>query len=171
MARFVYTRARDADAEELTATAVAGLETYRSFAPSEWNPPHEATAVSATRSKLGNPDTWGLLARTADGEPVGHVAFASAMTSMWPGAVDGLGHLWQLFVREPYWGTGVATKLLERAVAEAAGQGYTAMRLFTPEGQGRARRFYEREGWVVVGPPVSDTGFGIPLVEYRRGLG
>jgi GNAT superfamily N-acetyltransferase len=171
MARFVYTRAGAADAEELAATAAAGLETYRSFAPPEWNPPTDATSVGAARSRLGNPDTWGLLARTDDGEPVGHVAFNSARTSMWPGAVEGLAHLWQLFVREPYWGTGVATTLHGRAVAEAARRGYTSMRLFTPEAQARARRFYEREGWVVVGPPVADTGFGIPLVEYRRGLG
>jgi GNAT superfamily N-acetyltransferase len=171
MARFQYTRARTTDAEELAANAAAGLETYRSFAPSDWNPPREGTSVGAARSKLGNADTWGLLARTADGEPAGHVAFASSRTSMWPGAVDAMAHLWQLFVREPYWGTGVATTLHERAIAEATQQGYTSMRLFTPEGQARARRFYEREGWVVVGGPVADTGFGIPLVEYRRGLG
>jgi GNAT superfamily N-acetyltransferase len=171
MARFVYTRASAADAEELAATAAAGLETYRAFAPPEWSPPPEATSVAAARSRLGNSGTWGLLARTEDGASVGHVAFTPARTSMWPGAVDGLAHLWQLFVREPYWGTGAATTLHARTVAEAARQGYTSMRLFTPAGQARARRFYEREGWVVVGPPVADTGFGIPLVEYRRGLG
>jgi predicted GNAT family N-acyltransferase len=44
------------------------------------------------------------------------------------------------------------------------------MRLFTPEGQARARRFYEREGWVQYGEPF-EAGLGIPLVEYRRELG
>jgi hypothetical protein len=44
------------------------------------------------------------------------------------------------------------------------------MRLFTPEGQLRARRFYEREGWLLFGSAF-DGGLGIPLVEYRRTLG
>jgi hypothetical protein len=43
------------------------------------------------------------------------------------------------------------------------------MRLFTPEGQTRARRFYEREGWTLHGGAVRRR-LGIPLVEYRREL-
>jgi hypothetical protein len=39
--------------------------------------------------------------------------------------------------------------------------------LFTPEGQARARRFYEREGWRAAAV-IEDSNFGMPLVEYRR---
>jgi hypothetical protein len=57
-----------------------------------------------------------------------------------------------------------------RALDEAAHRGFTAMRLFTPAGQARARRFYEREGWKVAGEPFDDSEFGLALVEYRREL-
>lgn len=171
MARFVYTRANRTDAAELATTAAEGFETYREFAPPGWEPPPEGTFVKWARGSLGKADTWTLLARTADGNPAGHVAFCSAFSTAWPDPLDGLAHLWQLFVREPFWGTGVATTLHARAIAEAGRQGYTAMRLYTPEGQARARRFYEREGWAVWGAPVRETGIGIPLVQYRRPLG
>ena len=86
----------------------------------------------------------------------------------WPD-VPGVAHFWQLFVRAPWWGTGLATELHAAAVAEAAHRGFAAMRLFTPAGQARARRFYEREGWTG-GAPFDDDTFGMPLVEYRREL-
>jgi hypothetical protein len=45
------------------------------------------------------------------------------------------------------------------------------MRLFTPAGQVRARRFYEREGWTVAGEPYDDEDLHLEIVEYRRALG
>jgi hypothetical protein len=57
-----------------------------------------------------------------------------------------------------------------RALHAARERGFTAIRLFTPTGQARARRFYEREGWTVNGEPFCDPGFGLQLVEYHRSL-
>ena len=53
-------------------------------------------------------------------------------------------------------------------VGEAGIRGFREMRLFTPVGQSRARRFYEREGWCSVGDPFDERGFGMELLEYRR---
>jgi GNAT superfamily N-acetyltransferase len=73
-------------------------------------------------------------------------------------------HFRYLFVRPPFWGSGVATALHAAAV-EAIGP--RSARLFTPAGQARARRFYEREGWRL--HDLGDfAGFGMPLAEYRR---
>ena len=44
------------------------------------------------------------------------------------------------------------------------------MRLFTPVGHGRARRFYEREGWVPAGEEFHDAGPDLVLIEYRYAL-
>ena len=44
------------------------------------------------------------------------------------------------------------------------------MRLFTPAGQARARRFYEREGWVQAGAEFHEPALGLALVEYRYAL-
>jgi GNAT superfamily N-acetyltransferase len=168
-AQFVYLRATPEHAAELAATVATGFETYRAFAPPDWRPPAEVSSVGATRKRLADPDVWGLLARTATGAPVGHISFGASTMSRWPGGRDDLAHLWHFFVREPFWGTGVAATLHREAVAEAARQGYAEMRLYTPDRQARARRFYEREGWVVRGGPMA-SDLGLPLVEYRRRL-
>jgi GNAT superfamily N-acetyltransferase len=57
------------------------------------------------------------------------------------------------------------------AVKAARERGFGQMRLITPAAQGRARRFYEREGWVAVGDEFHDAGPDLALVEYRRALG
>jgi GNAT superfamily N-acetyltransferase len=76
-----------------------------------------------------------------------------------------------LFVRAPWWGTGLASRLHGEACAAALSRGFTTMRLFTPAEQGRARRFYEREGWRLAEGPYADTELGLSIVEYRRPTG
>jgi ribosomal protein S18 acetylase RimI-like enzyme len=167
---FVYRRASASDAAEIAATVASCFETYRTFAPAGWEPPEEVSSTEPTRKRLGDDDVWALLARSAGDEPAGHISFSSSTTARWPERREELAHLWQLFVRERFWGSEVARTLHARAMAEAASQGYASMRLYTPAEQARARRFYEREGWVVRGEPIpSDLGF--PVVEYRRALG
>jgi GrpB-like predicted nucleotidyltransferase (UPF0157 family)/GNAT superfamily N-acetyltransferase len=101
----------------------------------------------------------------------GHVAFLSAARA-WRAVEDPtLAHLRQLFLAPDHWGTGLARRLHGHAMAAAGERGFTAMRLFTPTGQARARRFYEREGWRVDGEPFCDPGFGLQLIAYRRSLG
>ena len=64
-------------------------------------------------------------------------------------------------------GSPAGKALMARAVEEASEAGFTCMRLGTPTGQVRARRFYEREGWTQVAE-IEDTPLGFPVVEYRR---
>lgn len=68
-------------------------------------------------------------------------------------------------------GRGVATDLMRAAVTEAVGRGFSAMVLWTLEGAGRARRFYEREGFALTGRVNRESDFGLPTVEYRRAVG
>ena len=75
----------------------------------------------------------------------------------------------QLFVRPAWWGTGLAAGLHDAFLAEAAARGYRTARLHTPAGHARARRFYERRGWQVSGPP--ETWIDLPVIAYRRALG
>src|SRR3954454_11801559 len=143
---FVYAVATPDDAAELAATVLAGFDTYRAFAPAGWAPPPEIRDLDAVRQRLSDADVWCLAARTKADEPVGHVSFVSSMTSRWPEKLDDLAHLWQLFVRPPFWGSGAATTLIRRAIAEAAAQGYIAMRLYPPADHHRAGRFSARGG-------------------------
>jgi GNAT superfamily N-acetyltransferase len=74
-----------------------------------------------------------------------------------------------LFVVPDYWGSGLASELLERANSAALARGHDSMRLFVSQGQRRARRFYEREGFSAIGEPF-EFGLELPALEYRRAL-
>jgi len=158
------------DAEAMAESFRQGLESFRDWAPPDWRPPEGPPEAERIREGLALPSTWGLLATDAD-RVAGHVAFTQARERQEPRTeIAGLAHLWQLFVRRRWWGTGLAAELNRLAVAEAAGRGYEAMRLLTPLGNARARAFYEREGWSTDGVAVSEPSLGVDLVEYRRRL-
>jgi GNAT superfamily N-acetyltransferase len=160
----------EADADELIATLAQGFDSFRDFAPPGWAPPDMDAEGARIRAEVAKPHTWIEVAEVGDAV-AGHVAFMPARSHPTGASVgEDIAHLWQLFVRREFWGAGVASRLMADALAEARARGFRAMRLFTPEGQARARRFYEREGWVQHGEPF-EAGLGIPLVEYRRELG
>jgi GNAT superfamily N-acetyltransferase len=163
--------ATPADAEGLTETVVEGFASYRSFAPEGWAPPDriELGLGIAVALRQGHQRTW--VAVDADGHVTGQVAYVPAAQSRMPADDPDLAHINQVFVRRAWWGTGLARTLLQVAVDDARAAGYTGMRLYTPEGQARARAFYEREGWTLTGPPLEGEPIGLTLVEYRRGLG
>lgn len=167
-------RAALADAEEMLATLEAGFETYREFAPAGWELPAPERGGEVLRRRLPEPDTWAAIAHAGD-EVAGHVGFYPAPDRR-PGddldvdgkrpLLPGVAYLWQLFVRPGFWGAGIATMLHEAALAEMRARAYRRAHLFTPIGQARARRFYEREGWVS-GDSGYDKLIALEIVEYR----
>ena len=159
-----------ADAAAICAILVEGVEVYRSWAPSDWAPPVLTRAdVSRFADALRRSDVWCLLALD-DEQVIGHVALSPfSMEDPEPPPL-GTINLWQLFVRPAWQGRGIATSLMEAAASEARQRGFTRMRLWTPQGQSRARRFYEREGWTLTGRVHEDSPFGLPTVEYARTL-
>lgn len=162
--------ATEADAPELAATLSGGLDGYREFAPPGWVPPPSAEALADVRARLGGPGVWCLIAELPDGGHAGHVALVPAAFARKPDPEPGLAHLWMLFVRPAFWGTGVARDLHTAAIEEAARRGFTSMRLVAAAGQARARRFYEREGWTQRGQEFDEPELGLRVVEYRRRL-
>ena len=155
-------RAEPTDVEVLLDISREGFETYRDFAPEGWEPPH---FVAEEIVAIDDVATW-ILAEEEDG-PVGHVLLIPATRSREPVDDPTLGHLMMLFVRRTHWGTPVARTLHEAMLEAAVDQGFAALRLFTPAGQKRARRFYEREGWSVASELFAPH-LGFDVVEYRR---
>jgi len=155
--------ARLDDAAELAETVRLGFEGYRVWAPAGWEPPLPHLHLIGIRERLPQPGTWCAIAQ-AGGATAGHVAFTPV-----PEAIPGMAHLWMLFVREPWWGTGLSADLLGRATTEAAAR-YDTIRLYTPSAHARARSFYEREGWHRASEPSFEPALGLELVEYRRPL-
>jgi GNAT superfamily N-acetyltransferase len=158
------------DAETIAETVRLGFASFRAWAGPAYDPPPVALELQRTREGLARPSTWAVLAFSG-GEPAGHVSLTQARERWEPRPdIPGLAHLWQLFVRPPWWGSGLATQLNALAVEQAAARGYAAIRLHTPAGHRRARAFYEREGWSTDGVAVPEPLLGIDLVEYRRDL-
>jgi ribosomal protein S18 acetylase RimI-like enzyme len=155
-----------ADAEQLAVSVSDGFASYRGFAAPDWRPPSAEMELALLDEALARDDVWCLIAEV-DGELAGHVAIRAAATASFSSDEPGLAHFWQLFVKPAWHGSGLARELHREAVREAGERGFTAMRLYAAAGQARARRFYEREGWVAAGPPFDLPGFGLPVVEYR----
>ncbi len=139
---------------------------YRAFAPPEWEPPPVEDEITLVRDLLAEESTWCRLAEV-DGRVVGQCTFLPAARSSVPVDEPGLAHLRNLFVDREHWGTGLATELHGAAISAARRRGYSHMRLFTPAAQARARRFYEREGWVQAGDEFHSPGPDLVIVEYR----
>jgi GNAT superfamily N-acetyltransferase len=161
--------ATNADVDALARAVVEGVEVYRSFAPPDWRAPSVAHEAETLRALVGNDDVFCLVAE-CDGALAGQVTVLPAALAPHPVAGTALAHLRNLFVERDFWGTGLARTLNAAAVDAASDRGYEALRLFTPARQDRARRFYEREGWVQLGEPFHDPGPDLELVEYRYAL-
>ena len=157
------------DAERLAQGLIDGFEHYRGYAPEGWEPPTLAHETANVRRRLPDERMWCVVAEDGD-ELVGQVSFLPAAISGRPVDEPHLAHLSNLFVREDRWGTGLARELHDMARDEAAARGFTEMRLVTPEGQARARRFYEREGWRAVGEAFFEPALGLEIIEYRCAL-
>jgi GNAT superfamily N-acetyltransferase len=155
-------RARPADAETLVRTTRLGQESWRAFAPAGWSPRSYDEHVPFIRDLLSRPGAWGLVAFVA-GEPAGHAA-------MIPGSWDEprSAILFALFVRPPWWGSGLAASLHDAFVEHARAAGYPQAWLATPAGHARARRFYERRGWRA--DTLVERRYGLPMAVYGRPL-
>jgi GNAT superfamily N-acetyltransferase len=152
-----------ADTAAIAESVTIGFDGYREFAAYGWQPPDARTPpeLARLRARLEASSTWAMIAEDG-GLVAGHIGFFPQ-----PGVVAA-AHLWQLFLRPPWWGTGLATELLGRAVDTAIAQGYRRMRLYTPRDQARARAFYEREGFTHTGWEGLEEPLGLVLVEYAR---
>ena len=83
-------------------------------------------------------------------------------------AVVSGGHT-NLYVAPAAWGTGAARELMRTALDWLAAGGVDEAVLWVGEGNERARRFYEREGWTADGE-MRASSLGPPEVRYRRAL-
>jgi ribosomal protein S18 acetylase RimI-like enzyme len=83
-----------------------------------------------------------------------------------------VGQLYSINLTPEAWGRGTGEALLRRAEEELAARGHRSAFLWVAEGNTRARRFYERLGWVPTGQrrTAATLGVELPEVEYARPL-
>lgn len=163
----IRTPVPDDDAERLRAFVRDTFEDYTSISPPGWTPPERT--VEEEREALEDPDTRTLVAEPG-GVLAGVVSYIPASKSRLESDDPGLIHFRRLFVHPGWHGSGLAQRLHQRAVDDCRARGFTGMVLFTPHAQGRARRFYERQGWVHVADDFADERFGMPTAQYAYTL-
>jgi GNAT superfamily N-acetyltransferase len=95
------------------------------------------------------------------------VSYIPASASRLRSDDPGLIHFRRLFIHPGWHGSGLAQRLHRLAIDDCRARGFTSVVLFTPYAQGRARRFYERQGWTHVADHFGDERLGMPTVQYR----
>jgi GNAT superfamily N-acetyltransferase len=132
------------------------MGTYSDWCPG-WSLPHDMEARERARWRAGDPSSQRLVAC------VGERVVGVSVSKQAPIVVLSL-----LMVAPMAWGTGVAARLHDRALRNAATR---SIRLTVPEGNGRARRFYEKNGWRRTSAEArTHSWLGLPMLEYARDL-
>lgn len=118
--------------------------------------PYEERVESARKAFAGLPPGAGAWVAERAGEIVGVAVRSGA-------------ELRSLYVTPEAWGTGAATELMKAALGAIRGEGHAVSTLWVVEGNARARRFYEREGWAPTGETKASE-LGPVELQYRRQL-
>jgi GNAT superfamily N-acetyltransferase len=84
--------------------------------------------------------------------------------------VDGVGEINAIYADPAEVGTGAGRALMDAAVDWLSGRGLRPIRLWVLEGNARARRFYERYGFVADGATSTYTAGSVEVAEVRYTL-
>jgi GNAT superfamily N-acetyltransferase len=148
-------------ADEQAAIEVirAAMSTYSDWCPG-WSLPRDMEARERARWRTGDSSSQRLVACV--GERVVGVSVSKQAS---------IAVLSLLMVAPTAWGTEVAARLHDCVLREAAARSSIAIRLTVPEGNGRARRFYEKNGWQRTSMAArTHSWLGLPMLEYARDL-
>jgi ribosomal protein S18 acetylase RimI-like enzyme len=82
--------------------------------------------------------------------------------------VKGLCHVSMVFVAPDRWGEGLGGRLVDTLLEGVREKGFQAAQLWTQTDNARARRLYERRGFLPSGREKDESGERI--MHYRRAL-
>jgi len=85
----------------------------------------------------------------------------------------GRGEVWAFYLRPDRWGCGAAAELMDHVEQRLRAEGFATAVLWVLDDNPRARRFYERQGWVATGIAANFDDYcdvSVPEVEYRKEL-
>jgi ribosomal protein S18 acetylase RimI-like enzyme len=162
----VVREAEPDDAFAVESIRVRGWQiAYRHVFPPEQL---DALPVDETRWRrnfIEQPRGWSTFVADRDGEVVG---FASVGPSR---DETGIGELYAIYVDPDDWSQGVGCALIERA-EERLARDFEEATLWVLTDNMRARRFYERAGWVGDGASKVERRLGVRSEEtrYRKRL-
>jgi GNAT superfamily N-acetyltransferase len=112
---------------------------------------------------------------------IGYASFGperDVLDMPWPypltsaGSGGEVAELYALYVHPAWWSTGTGRALMDQVLAKVRATGYGCITLWVLEANARARRFYQRAGFIPDGARhVLDDLGGVTEIRYRRGLG
>ncbi len=152
------------DAEAIEWIRVRGWQAaYRHIYPAEFL---DALVVDGSRweERISNPpEGWRSFVAELNGA-VGGFAVCGPNRD-----APGPGELYALYVDPDSWSSGIGQALLQRVEQCLAGD-YPAATLWVLEANSRARRFYERSGWILEKGtrPFDYGGVAAQAVRYRK---
>jgi RimJ/RimL family protein N-acetyltransferase len=167
-ARFTIRPAKTSDLGTIADNLVEGLSTYRGWTPMAWNPPARTEMLIGLLQRFPRDGSWAHVAFVGTA-PAGHITIRPDRDEA--GELrPGVALLTQLFVREEYWGSGLAQQLHALGVAGMGERGFSSGRLLVANGHARAQAFYARQGWRPTGVLENSGELGLELAEYVLGL-
>lgn len=160
--------AKPEDLDALAALVGRANVTYREWTGTGWRPPAIAHERLRWRERFDDVAAWNAVA-VSRGDLLGCVSFTDARALEGLGrAIPGVAHLSRMFVDPEHWGRGIGSRLLNHAVENMRRRGYERAQLFTPAGNVRSRRFYERHAWRL--GEETRHWQGLVLVQYGLDL-
>lgn len=100
------------------------------------------------------------------GKPCGLIFFGDTRDEN----IQGIAEIIAVYTLEEYWGKGIGKRIMDHALSVIRRLGYKSVILWVFEGNTRARRFYEKFGFVFDGT-VKDSSFAdTKEVRYRLEL-
>ena len=111
---------------------------------------------------------------------IGYASFGperDVLDMPWPypltsaGSGGKVAELYALYVHPAWWSTGTGRALMDQVLAKVRAAGYGCVTLWVLEANARARRFYQRAGFIPDGARhVLDDLGGVTEIRYRRAL-
>lgn len=166
--RFTIRPARTSDLGTIADNLVEGLSTYRGWTPTAWNPPARTEMLIGLLQRFPRDGSWAHVAFEGTA-PAGHIMIRADRDDT-DEPRRGTALLTQLFVREDYWGSGLAQQLHALGIADMAARGFASGRLLVADGHARAQAFYVRQGWEPTGGLEPSGELGLQLAEYVLAL-
>jgi RimJ/RimL family protein N-acetyltransferase len=123
------------------------------------------------RQWIGEPNCFTLVARDANGQVCGYVAYARSRD---PDQTPGTAEIVAIYVDPDHWYGGTGTRLLDRALAEMATLGFLRTTLWVLERNTSAIRFYAKHGFRPDAWPAMTVEVGgtqLQELRYVRGGG
>ncbi len=158
-------------AEDATATALVTAATditYLEWMPEGWRPAGEARERAHYAATLSEPGRWSAGAFEGDGRLIAFATLSEA-TDDDGAAIEGMGHITDLFVHPSRWRQGIAAALLALAEEEMRRRRYSRGRLRAPVGS-PAITFYESQGWSENGEANYTEMYDLHTIGFSKAL-